>query len=344
MKILTNLLPAALCVALAVPMQGHYKTNRAAADPNAQQTDSIEPDEDETIVVEDSEEAGWADEGSDEENAAGGSSEEVCPQNYELLGEFDGKDANYSLTHPQDANHAVSLNAMIYSPVGTKKSSGYTQMVSRILTGTISTPVTEDNWKVKGLEDMLEAKWKLVKAEYNAETKDGFMGDHTYRTNITPAWQWKTGGTLTTYLIEDEVYLGGAHGMFYTYYLTLAGAEERLIGYADIFKEESIPAVLSLIGKKLGERPEAPADTDTWQPTAPLPADLSQDDYGVRTAQKEQYQGQWYPRPALTECGVVFTYFPYEKDCYAAGTIHILLTYEEIADYLKPAISQTTKP
>lgn len=352
MKILLYFFPAALCVASALPLQGVSHESRIAG--KTLPADTIGPEEEgsfyedsvtvdtafegtgfgDSILTTDYEETDWAGEESGAADAAEAPAEEICPQDYELLGEFNEKSADYSLTHPQDANHAVTFNAMVYSPMETKRTGGYTQMVGRVLTGTISSPVNKDNWKGKDIEDMLEAKWKLLKEAYNAEVKEGFMGDFTFRTNVTPAWQWKSHGTLTTYLIEDEVYQGGAHGMCYTYYLTLAGAEERPAGLTDLFKEESLPAVFALVEKKLRQRPNVPAE-DSWPQTASLPDDLSPDDYGVRTGQKELYRGKWYPRPALTGCGVVFTYFPYEKDCYAAGHIHILLPYEEIADFLK---------
>ncbi|WP_354667204.1 RsiV family protein, partial [uncultured Duncaniella sp.] len=42
---------------------------------------------------------------------------------------------------------------------------------------------------------------------------------------------------------------------------------------------------------------------------------------------KEVYDGAYYPRPALTNQGVVFSYQPYEKGSFAEGILHFVIPY-----------------
>ena len=50
---------------------------------------------------------------------------------------------------------------------------------------------------------------------------------------------------------------------------------------------------------------------------------------------KENIKGKLYPRPAMTENGMVFTYQPYEMGAFTEGAIHFLIPYNEIKQFLK---------
>lgn len=45
---------------------------------------------------------------------------------------------------------------------------------------------------------------------------------------------------------------------------------------------------------------------------------------------KEIYDGTYYPRPALTNQGVVFSYQPYEKGSFAEGILHFVIPYSKL--------------
>lgn len=348
MKKVILLVPAALCLAFTIPVQGHSNAGRMAEEPDtvvvvdSAMTDSIDDD-----YFEDSDWAGG--DVPDDSVAVDSLDEGFCSYNDELISEFSTKNADYSLQNPADANAGATFSATLFTPDADKngevrKGSGYSIMTSRILTAMLP---AEDRlkWKLNSLGKMLEMKWESVKRGYQADQADMqkaaqeehfeyHPSSYSYRTSITPVWQWKNRG-LTTYSIEDEAYTGGAHGILFHYYFTLNERTDSLLSLTDIFKPEALPQVFSLVGEKLKTGPQAANDEETWPSVAEVIPAPTPDDYSVVSHQMEQYQGKWYPRPALTECGIVFTYPPYVKNCYAAGTIHILITYDEAAEWLK---------
>lgn len=331
------LVPAVIAMALALPVQGHKTSGHVADDPDTLTVDttySVDPNWDgidEAFSVDPNEGD------SDEVNP-----EDFCTYDEALLSDFDNKSADYNLQNKKDADAGVSFNATLFTPSNdVKKESAYAQMTSRILTGMLDSADVA-KWKVESLDKMLENKWKAIKSRYTTEQSEieAAMGDeyrpqnYSFRTSITPVWRFSDKDCLT-YSIEDEAYTGGAHGMLYHYFFTLNTKEDKLLGLTDIFKPEALPEVFKLVGEKLKTGPQAANDEETWPSVAevlPAPTEM---DYSVRTGQMEEYEGKWYPRPALTECGIVFTYPPYVKNCYAAGTIHILINYAEAKDWLK---------
>lgn len=49
------------------------------------------------------------------------------------------------------------------------------------------------------------------------------------------------------------------------------------------------------------------------------------------------------PDGALTKTGVVFSFQPYEIDCWAAGAFHFIVPYEKVMEYLTPRIKKWIK-
>ena len=43
-----------------------------------------------------------------------------------------------------------------------------------------------------------------------------------------------------------------------------------------------------------------------------------------------------FPQPGLSDESVVFSFQPYEIDCYAAGTFHFTIPYDKIKPLLTP--------
>lgn len=347
-KILYSVPTLLMLAAIAVPMKGSHTRSHMADEP-----DTIDAAVVDTTIDNDgyTEDADWA--GGDDDAADSVAVEEVtdvfCPYDDMLMTECANKTADYNLQNGDDANAGVSFSASLFVPDAdskgeVKKGSGYSQMVSRILTGTMDSADVA-KWEINSLAKMLEKKWDAVKRGYTADQvdikkmceQDGTPYSpmsYSYRTTVTPVWKFADKG-VTTFSIEDEVYTGGAHGMVYHYYLSLDANTDRLMGLTDIFKPECLSKVFDLVSQKLKEGPQAAHDEDTWPSVAEVTPAPSATDYSVRTGQMEEYEGKWYPRPALTECGVVFTYPPYVKNCYAAGTINIVLTTAEIEEYIK---------
>lgn len=347
MKKTIILVSAALAMATFVPVHGHQSATRARV---TEEPDTAVVDSD--MYVEDDDWAGTADADSmvaDSADVDSDDAENFCGYNDELLADFSSKNANYNLQNSQDANAGISFDATLFVPgnddkVEVKKGGGYSLMASRVLSAWIDSAAAS-KWEVAKLDKMLEAKWNAVKRSYTddqnevkkmaaQENFEYHPQSYSFRTTITPVWQWKDKG-VTTYSIEDEAYTGGAHGMLYHYFLSMNEKADSVMGLTDIFKEEALPEVFKLVGEKLKTGPQAASDEDTWPSVAEVLPAPNANDYSVRSGQMQQYKGKWYPRPALTECGIVFTYPPYVKNCYAAGTIHIVINYAEAKDWLK---------
>lgn len=342
MKKTVLLVPSALALALSLPVQGHKTYQRTNETSDSLVVDTAG----DTEYTEDDDWAGTSDDDTATPADTTTDPEDFCTPNDELISDFDTENADYNLQNSKDANAGISFAATLFTPSKEKhgelkKTSGYTMMASRILSSMVDSAAAS-KWKTEPISKMLENKWKSVKNEYTAEQaemeklngEDFHPMSYSYRTSITPAWQWAD-KHVTTYAIEDEAYTGGAHGMLYRYYLSLDEKGDSLMGLTDIFKEEALPEVFKLVGEKLRTGPQAANDEETWPSVAEVIPTPNVNDYSVRSGQMQQYKGKWYPRPALTECGIVFVYPPYVKNCYAAGTINILINYVEAKDWLK---------
>ncbi len=351
MKKLVYLVPLALSLALALPMQG----NKSATPSTDTPEDSVVVDE----AVEDSFVVDSIDADDDyfvDDDWAGGDaavadsvpvdslSDDFCDYDEQLISEFDSKNADYDLRNPKDRNAGVSLSANLFAPSmqgkeDLKKETGYCQMVSRVLSASLDAEGLA-RWRAENLDKMLENRWKAAKAQYLNEQREAekSLGDeytpqsYSLRLTITPAWKLKQLNALT-YSIEDEQYAGGAHGVINHYYFSFNQETDQLLGLADLFRAEAIPQVLELVGQKLKEYATVQIDSDQCvAEVTPAPAAT---DYAVLSGQLEQYEGKWIPRPALTECGIVFTYLPATKASYADGVINVLVNYAEVKDFLK---------
>lgn len=278
-----------------------------------------------------------------------------CPAQEGLDGLFNMKTADYELRKSALPGARATFRARIAALPGAKADGGYVTMVRRVLEANMFDETDGDATQTTVLgpgdiDHLLEEKWKYVKDGFN-EFTDDFLKDnndadeeddgiepnyslmrYAYGTSILPAWRWEApADTLTTFCIGDDAYLGGAHGMNWTFYLTFSQAKDRVLGFEDFFTKEQMPRVIALLGQKLIEakrksgflmpdedvRPEVECEECTDAPN--------------RSGQYEQWGGAWYPRPARTACGYVFYYPPYAKGCFAEGNIHVEMTDAEIA-------------
>lgn len=349
MNKMTYLVPAALGLALSLPVHGNKNQARLTDEPDTLIADTVD-----ASYSEDDDWAGVA--GADADSAFGvapsatdsvaNDPEDFCNYDDDLLTAYDTKSADYSLQYRKNFDGNITFSATLFIPDGEtsngcQKGTGYNTMASRILSAMLD-PKDIAKWKADDLDKMIENKWKALKASYldDQSELEKQMGkefqpqSYSFRTTVTPVWQFKNKDCIT-YSIEDEAYTGGAHGMLYHYFFTMNEKADSVIGLTDIFKEEALPEVFKLIGEKLKVGPQAANDEEMWPSVAEVLPAPDANDYSVLTGQMQQYKGKWYPRPALTECGIVFTYPPYVKNCYAAGTIHILISYDEAKNWLK---------
>lgn len=196
--------------------------------------------------------------------------------------------------------------------------------------------------------DTLFAKYydlMVIELENETPTIEGSAPGCEVQLNIRPLWQ-SNDESLTTYHYYFYTYsMGAAHGLPSYSYFTFASGSELPFGFADIFKKEKVNNVFRLIGEKLKARQRKLYGNDAsddmgWAPTAEL-EDFSEEGQARLPLSYEKWNGKIYPRPALCDRGVVFTYQVYEKDCYAAGPVCIVLTWDELADCLKHPFNMT---
>ncbi len=342
MKNTLILVPAAVCLALTLPVHGSTSASRMATEPDTTLADTVAWSDSIDEEFSYSEDSDWAGDGDSEavDSTADDSQNDFCTPNDELLSEYSSKSADYSLQNSKDANAGITFSATLFTPDQNgkgevKKGSGYALMASRVLSASLD-PAAYAKWKDDNLDKMLENKWKAVKQQYTAsqteaEQKLGVAYEpqnSSYRTSVTPVWALKDKG-VTTYCVEDEVYeAGDTIGNLYHYYLSFSEKGDSLLGLTDIFKESALPDVFRLVGEKLS------AATGATSAAELVPAPAS-DSYFVRSGYAVQYAGKWYPRPALTECGVVFVYPRCTPDGQCAGVENILLDAVETQGWLK---------
>ena len=161
--------------------------------------------------------------------------------------------------------------------------------------------------------------------------------DYSRSVDIRPLWQ-TADKSLSTWAVDEYFYAGGAHGSPLTYYLTYRNGQTQPVGLAEIFRPAMMNHVFALISDKLKARyvkayGSLPGEGEMWNTDANY--DEGADGEGLCTGiLYDHFGGKAYPRPALTDQGVVFVYQVYEKDCYAAGPVCILLKWNEIQPYL----------
>ena len=190
----------------------------------------------------------------------------------------------------------------------------------------------------EALKDLIDKRWQALKQEYTddmAEMDEPLA--YSFATTIVPIGHFGGKEGMTTFLLADETYTGGAHGMTNAFCLTLSDESGKLLGLTDIFIADGLPKVFDLVAKRLSERAAGRVDETMWPPVAEL-AGHDAEAYLAKIGGSEAYQGKWYPRPALTPEGVLFSYQQYEKDCYAAGIVQVLLPYTELEGLLKVSV------
>lgn len=123
--------------------------------------------------------------------------------------------------------------------------------------------------------------------------------------------------------IEQNTYRGGAHGLSTRHYLNFNIADGSKLKLADILKENYQQALPDLLNRAFEQQVAQPADSGNITAT---------------TAFKE------LPEPsenfALTDEGLLFHYNPYELGPYSAGSMELLISYQEASEILQEHVKQ----
>lgn len=167
---------------------------------------------------------------------------------------------------------------------------------------------------------------QLYRNEFQINEVDGYYPKYDYMLEISPAWT-SPDGRYVTYRFYSYYYTMGVHGFMEEYYLTFNNETGYLLGYEDIIGNETFPVAIKLLEQKLTAKEAKYRDMDE-----PYPAAMNAEELETNASEiiKEMYQGSYYPRPALTHEGIVFTYQPYEKGAFFEGILHFVIPYSKL--------------
>lgn len=173
---------------------------------------------------------------------------------------------------------------------------------------------------------------RLYRKEFGGPDSDSHGPKYDYSFLIAPAWQSKDGNYIT-YRFYTYYYTMGMHGFMEEYYLTFNTSTGKLLGFTDLFKGESAKKVVHELDKYYSKRRKEigynfEGIQESWLSGNDLESNMT-------AVLKEQQDSVYYPRPAMTNMGVVFSYQPYEAGPFSEGIIHILLPYTNIESSLK---------
>lgn len=167
---------------------------------------------------------------------------------------------------------------------------------------------------------------QLYRNEFKAEDVDGHGPKYDYMLEISPAWT-SPDGRYVTYRFYSYYYTMGAHGFMEEYYLTFNEESGNILGYEEIIGAQAFPDAIKLLEQKLTAKEAQYRDMDELYPAG---MDAEQLEANASEIIKEVYQGSYYPRPALTKEGIVFSYQPYEKGAFCEGILHFVIPYSKL--------------
>lgn len=167
---------------------------------------------------------------------------------------------------------------------------------------------------------------QLYRNEFKVEDVDGHGPKYDYMLEISPAWT-SPDGRYVTYRFYSYYYTMGAHGFMEEYYLTFDEETGYILGYEEIIEAKAFPETIKLLEQKLTAKEAQHRDMDE-----PCPAGMDTEQLEANASEiiKEVYQGLYYPRPALTKEGIVFSYQPYEKGAFCEGILHFVIPYSKL--------------
>ncbi len=161
---------------------------------------------------------------------------------------------------------------------------------------------------------------RLYKDEFPVKEYEGHGPKYDYMMEVSPAWINRDGSYIT-YRFYTYYYTAGMHGFMEEYYLTFNNQSGKLLGYNELIGKKNFPKAIAALEKQLT------LFRSTWSSvTETYSAGLDGESLEANASQiiKEIYNGSYYPRPAITRQGIVFSYQPYEKGAFCDGILHFV--------------------
>lgn len=197
-----------------------------------------------------------------------------------------------------------------------------------------------DENNMQALSDFLAHKtfenWKIEGAEAASSSNGGRLEFRAHVLN--PKFL-----TVSKYEYDR---IGIGHGMYTETFHTLDLERGKALTNADIFKSGSMEKVKRLLFEEIAGNPrykvwnrnvktaeDVEAQIRAWQ----QPSELLK---GTAWEEPEREYVFEMPEGALTESGVLFSFQPYEIDCWAAGSFHFIVPYKKLMRYLRPEVKR----
>lgn len=172
---------------------------------------------------------------------------------------------------------------------------------------------------------------KHYKKEFTIADCDGVGPKYDYMLTVSPAWNSKD-GKLVTYRFYSYYYTSGMHGYMEEYYLTFDSESGRMLGWKDIFTDKGFKSAIRILEQMLYDYKKTYTTCEE-----PYPAHLGKSELEANASEtiKEIHDSVYYPRPALTNSGVVFSYQPYEMGAFSEGILHFPIPYKQLSLKIK---------
>lgn len=141
--------------------------------------------------------------------------------------------------------------------------------------------------------------------EFPQDIEDAkYLGaDYNFVFTVYPVWE---NDRYITFQIFVDMCYGSMHNSETDFCRTYEKSSGRLLGIADFYTESEFDEVTVWLGSRLDSLLDRTGMTPELDPDK-SPAKASSD-----MTLKENYKGKIYPRPALVEEGIIFTYQTYE--------------------------------
>lgn len=169
------------------------------------------------------------------------------------------------------------------------------------------------------------------KKEFSVKDCDGIGPKYDYMLTVAPAWG-SGDQKLITYRFYSYYYTSGMHGYMEEYYLTFNAENGRLLGKDDLFTNAGFKAAIGVLEQKLCDHRNEYTTCD-----GPYPSYLEKSELEANASEiiKEVVDTVYYPRPALTNSGVIFSYQPYEMGAFCEGILHFPIPYRHVSLQVK---------
>lgn len=165
------------------------------------------------------------------------------------------------------------------------------------------------------------------KKDFSIEDCDGIGPKYDYMLTVAPAWM-SSDKSLVTYRFYSYYYTAGMHGFMEEYYLTFDNESGKLLGRDDFFTNAGFKEAIGILEQRLCDHRNTYTTCD-----GPYPSYLEESELEANASEniKEIRDSVYYPRPALTNSGVIFSYQPYEMGAFCEGILHFPIPYKQLS-------------